>query len=200
MPRGKLLVISLYPETPRSPETRLFGNMKSLFSHFYFFSSCYFGNVVSNRRLMIDSLPMQNEETRFPYWHCVVGARWWQNCYVLFGGDLAHVGSVGIIAIWHGAERPKKLIILKCLKEGFRTQPWEHYNPVQAQYDLKTHCSISVISSLCLETSILQTKVHFLFWISRSEVWKKHCGLLHKLACQRAIESEQISVGSAGRG
>lgn len=202
MPCGKLIVIPLDPGTPGSPVTRVFvfGNMKCLFSHFSFFSPSGFGNVASNRRLMIDSLPMQEEETRFLYWHSVVGMVWWQNCYVLFGGDLALVGSVGIIAIWHRAERLKKLIILKCLKEGFRAQPWEHYNPAKAQYDLKGHCSVSVISSLCLETFfILQTKL-YLFWIRWYEVWKKHCGLLHKLAFQRAIESEQISVGSVGRG
>lgn len=173
---------------------------KAYFPLFLFFSPWHFGNVSSNRRLMIDSLPMQDDETRFPYWHGVVGAVWWQNCYVLFGGDLAHVSSIGIIAIWHGAERPKKLIILKCLKEGFRWQPWEHYNPAQAQYNLKGHCSIWIVSSLSLETSILQTEVYFLFQIRWYKVWKKHCSLLYKLATQKAIEPEQISVDSTGRG
>lgn len=161
MPRGKLLVISVYPETPASPETRLFvfGNTKSLFSHFSFLSTCGFGKVASNRRLMIDSLPMQDEETRFPYWHSVVTKllcliwRWfgsWGQCW-----HYCHLAWC-----W----KAWKADYTEVFEGGFRTQPWEHYNPAQAQYDLKGHCSISVVSSLCLEIfSIVQTKVYYLF-------------------------------------
>lgn len=146
----------------------------------------------------------QNKTTHFLLAaQCVIGVVWWQYCYFLFGGDLAHVHSIGIIVICHGAERPKKLIMLKCSKKRFRTWSWEHYNPAQAQCDLKAHCSISVVSSPCLETfSVLQTKVYFLFWIRWYDVWKKYCfhpSLLHKLALQGATDSEQVSVGSAGK-
>lgn len=68
---------------------------------------------------------------------------WWQYQYFLFGDDLALVDSIGIIVIWHGIERLKKLIMLKCLKQRFRMKSWEYYNPAQAQRDLKAHCSIS---------------------------------------------------------
>lgn len=181
VPHGNFLVTLLYPEISESPVpgVLVFGNRKSLFPVFVF-SPCGFSNPASNSKMKIGALAMKktkpNQTTNFLIaTECVIGVVWWQYCYFLFGGGLAHVDSIGIIAICHGAERPKKLIMLKCSKKRFRTWPWEHYNPTQAQCDLKAHCSISVISSLFLETfSVLQTKVYFLFRIRLYDVWKKY--------------------------
>lgn len=52
----------------------VFGNRKNLFPIFVFLP-CGFGNPASNRRMMMDSLPMRDKGTRFPYC-CTVLLEW----------------------------------------------------------------------------------------------------------------------------